>query len=62
MRSSQNSPSETVWKFGIGPEWSVRERPRGVQGVPIRSPLATTEARSDAFGYFPNRFSTHFGE
>src|SRR5215204_1764930 len=27
--TSENSPSETVWKFGIGPESGLRERPRG---------------------------------
>jgi hypothetical protein len=36
---------ETVWKFGIGPESGPRERPRGVEEVPIRAPLAAREAR-----------------
>jgi hypothetical protein len=35
---------ETVWKFGIAPESGLRERPRGVQGVPIRALLAAREA------------------
>src|SRR5215208_437158 len=38
-------PGETVWKFGIGPESGLREQPRGVEGVPIRAPLAAREAR-----------------
>ena len=44
-RTSENFPSETVWKIGIGPETGLRERPRGVEGVPIRAPLAAGEAR-----------------
>src|SRR5215208_2385558 len=40
-----DSLSETVWKFGIGPESGLREQPRGVEGVPIRAPLAAREAR-----------------
>ena len=31
---------ETVWKFGIGPEWELREQPRGVEVVLIRAPTA----------------------
>jgi hypothetical protein len=42
---SQNSPFETVWKFGIGPEWGLRERTRGVEKVTIRASLAASEAR-----------------
>jgi hypothetical protein len=36
---------ETVWKFGIGTETGLRERPRGAEGVPIRAPLGAREAR-----------------
>jgi len=55
-------PSETVWKIGMGPESGLRERPTGVEGVSIRALLVAPEARSDAFGFFPNSFSTHSGE
>jgi hypothetical protein len=45
MIALRGTLGETVWKFGIG-------RERGVEGVPIRAPLAAREARWDAFGYF----------
>src|SRR5215207_1732683 len=60
--TSQNSPSETVWKFGMGPKSGLRKRPKGVEGVSIGRLLVPKKRSRDAFSYFPNSFSTHFGE
>jgi hypothetical protein len=56
LRTSENSPSETVWKIGMGPESELRKRPRGVEGVPIGHFLGGKKHGRDAFGYFPNSF------
>jgi hypothetical protein len=56
-RSSQNLPSETVWKFEMGPESGLRKRPEGIEGVPIGRLLPPKKRARDAFSYFPNSFS-----
>src|SRR5215218_1381940 len=55
-RSSQNFPSETVWKFGIGREATkVANRARR---CPDRPSLAVKEKDArGGFIYFPNGFS-----
>src|SRR5215217_7482229 len=60
-RTSKNSPSETVWKFGVGSESELRKRPTGLEGVPIGRLLPPKKRAWDAFSYFPNSFSTHSG-
>src|SRR5215212_2864989 len=59
--TSQNSPSETVWKSGMGPESGPRKRSRGVVGAPIGRSLGGKKRDRDALGSFPNSFSTHSG-
>jgi hypothetical protein len=60
MRSSQNSTSETVWKFEMGGESGLRKWLRRVQGSPIGRFLAPKKCAREAFRYFPNSFSTTF--
>src|SRR5215217_5461486 len=58
-RTSQNTPSETVWKIGRGPEWGPRRPPGGHEGKSIGRLLAAKIYALEASGYFPNSFSTH---
>jgi hypothetical protein len=58
MRTSENNPSETVWKFGMGPKSGLRKCPKGVEGVYIGRLLPPRKCRRNAFSYFPNSFST----
>src|SRR5918995_2644873 len=51
---------ETVWKFGMGPERGLRERPGWVEGVPISRLLLPKKCSRDAFSYFPNSFGKRF--
>src|SRR5829696_6741200 len=62
VRTSENYPSETVWKIGSGPEWGPRRPPGGHEGESIGRLLAAKIYALEASGYFPNSFSTHFGE
>src|SRR5215211_7445030 len=61
-RSSQNSPSETVWKSGIGPEWGSESGQEEWKESPFGCILSPQRRAPDALGYFPNSFSTHSGE
>src|SRR5215204_5389658 len=62
LRTSQNTLSETVWKIGMGPERGVPKANERVETVPIGRFLAPKKHGREAFGYFPNSFSTHLGE
>jgi hypothetical protein len=57
-----NSFSETVWKIGISPEMGFRRRSRGAKEAAISRFLPPQKRAREALGYFPNSFSTHFGE
>jgi hypothetical protein len=56
--TSENLPSETVWKIQIGCETELRKRQKGVDRILIGRFLLPKKL----FGYFPNSFSTHSGE
>jgi|SRR5215208_4984184 len=62
LPTSENAPSQTVWKFGVDPELGLRKRPRGVEGVSIGRILPLKKGAPDAFSYFPNSFSKSFGD
>src|SRR4051794_35654728 len=55
-RTSQNTSSETVWKFGMGPESGLRKWPRGVERSPDRLPLGAKEGRSRRLQLFSKQF------
>src|SRR5215204_3321008 len=56
IRTSENTPSETVWKIGSGPEWGPRRPPGGHEGESIGRLLAAKIYALEASGYFPNSF------
>src|SRR5215211_7815528 len=62
LRTSENSPSETVWKIGMVAESILRGTPRGDEGGFIGRFLSPKTHTREASGYFPNSFSTHSGE
>ena len=62
MPTSENSPSETVWKSEMGPASGLRMSLKVVEGVLIGSLLPPKMRGREAVDYFPNGFSTHSGE
>jgi hypothetical protein len=54
----QNNPSETVWKIGISREMGFRRRSIGAKEAAIGGFLPPKKRAQEAFGYFPNSFST----
>src|SRR5215218_9554206 len=50
--TSENSPSETVWKSGIGPEWGLLPLFLAALGPPFGSILSPQRRAPDALGYF----------
>src|SRR5215212_1364022 len=61
-RTSEKAPSETVWKIGMGSEIGFRRPQRGAQRASIGRLLPPKQHAREAYGYFPNSFSTHSGE
>ena len=61
-RSSENEPSETVWKSETSIESGLRGPLRRYLGASIGRFLAPTRLAPEAFGPFPNGFSTRSGE
>jgi hypothetical protein len=60
--TSENTPSETVWEIGMGPEIGVPKAAEVYLRAAIGRFLAPIEHAREVLGYFPNSFSTHFGE
>src|SRR5215208_983486 len=56
-QTSENSPSETVWKSGIGPEWGSESGQEEWKESPFGCILSPQRRAPDALGYFPNSFS-----
>src|SRR5215213_1631814 len=62
IRVSEKTPSETVWKIGMGfPLGSHKTLKRG-QKPPYCRFYATKTRDLDPSSYFPNSFSRQFGE
>jgi hypothetical protein len=61
-RSSQNSPSETVWKFGMSPEAGPVGPPGGADRLLFAPSWRQQRTVERPSSYFPNSFSTHFDE
>src|SRR5918999_5599291 len=53
---SENTPSETAWKLGMGAESGLRKRLRGVQRSAIGPLVAPKKCAREAFRYFPRGF------
>src|SRR5215213_1494535 len=53
-RTSENFPSETVWKIGMGPESGLRRSLKGHGGGSIGCLLPSRTYDREAFSYFPN--------
>jgi hypothetical protein len=62
MRSSQNSPSETVWKIGIASSLRPHQWAMGVEKHHFAVLCHRTYTIERPVSYFPNSFSTHSGE
>src|SRR5215217_2116761 len=61
-RASQNPPSRYCLEIRNGSRIGATKRPRGVKEVPIGCLLAPKKSARDTFCYFPNSFSTSFGD
>jgi hypothetical protein len=62
MRTSENRPSETVWKSGMGPESGPRKRSRGVVGARISRSLGGKKRDRDTLGSFQTVSEGYFSE
>jgi hypothetical protein len=56
IRTSQNLPSETVWKIEISHEMGSRRRSKGAKAAAIGRFLAPKKRARETLGYFPNSF------
>jgi hypothetical protein len=61
-RTSENTPSETVWKIAMGSEIGVPEAAKRAERAPIGRLLPPKKHAREAYSYFPNSFSTHSDE
>jgi hypothetical protein len=55
-RTSENTPSETVWKIAMGSEIGVPEAAKRDRKSPDRPPFAAQEARSRGLQLFSKQF------
>ena len=51
--TSENNPSETVWKIGIGAEWGFRRRPRGGEEAQLVRFVKSKKHGREAPAIFP---------
>jgi hypothetical protein len=61
-RTSQNNPSETVWKIGMGSEIGTQKATKRAPKALIGRSSPPKKYAREASGHFPNSFSTHLGE
>src|SRR5919107_5648400 len=62
LRTSENSPSETVWKFGIALSSGCHLWAKGCDKALFGRFQRSEEDDQNPFGHFPNSFSAYFGE
>ncbi len=61
-RTSQNTPSETVWKVHMGFALGSRKPEKRVEKRPYRHVALLKTRDLDPSSYVPNSFSAHVGE
>ena len=61
-RTSENSPSETVWKIAEGFSTVLLWRQKGADRDSFDPSWLLSEPRFGTYSDFPNSFSTHYAE